>query len=1151
MRNQFGYFSNHSVSDSQLLKQQPYLPITHLATQKPLFSLYVSLLVLLLIFMPFAQAGGEGQSAPAKRSFDMRNLSFMRISLEQGLSQAGVNAIAQDQQGFIWFGTQEGLNQYDGHKMQVYEYNHKDPNSLSSDWIWSLLVDQQGVLWAGTDTGGLNRFNPEQHTFTRFQNNPQDPHSLSHDRVRVVYQDWEGTHWIGTDGGGLNRFDPKTGQFVRYQHDSKDPHSIPSDSVLSILEDRSGNLWVGTKGGGLAKMDRHSSEFTSFQHDPASPLSLSDNEVRSIFEDKNGQLWVGTYEAGLNQFNPGTGDFTRFQHAADNAHSLSSNRVRNIFQDKDGTLWIATDAGLNQWLPDTQDFNHYNNIPTDPSSLSDDRLTTMFQDRGGVLWIGSFNGVNKWNYVSDAFAYYQRYGSELRLSNDIVTSAVESANKELWVGTYGGGLNRLNRTTGKVKYYRHDAADPNSLNDDRVMSVVEGPDQSIWVGTRKGGLSRLDLKTDKFTHYKNDINNQSSLSADGVTSILAEENGVIWGGTYGGGLNLGNMRTGQFKRFRHDPNDSSTLSSDRVLAIYRDHFGVLWIGTEDGGLNRFVEETQSFVRYQFNPDDPNSLSNNAAWDILEGNDDSLWIGTGGGGLNRWSAADRNAGRAVFKHYQKTDGLNSDTVQGILEDDAGFLWLSSNRGLQRFDPDTGKVRDYNRSTGLKGNEFNTAARFKSDSGRMYFGGPNGLLAFYPNEIKSNQHEPDIFLSANTRLGPLDLMTKGLPGENSLELGFREDLITFEFAGLDYTAPESNLYRYKLEGFDTDWTGPVSFNRTTYTNLPAGSYTFRVMASNNDGVWNEQGLTQHLQVIPPPWQTGWAYLLYACIAIGSVVFYLRAQARKLSMEVQQRIKLEQLVALRTQEISERNDELQELNQQFRSASVTDTLTGLNNRRYMDEFIESEVALANRQAKKLNASDELAVQRFSEGLSFMMIDLDGFKAINDTYGHHAGDRVLIQVRDILQNCCRKTDTIIRWGGDEFLIVSRNAESESVEALAERIRSRLADNLYQLGAGNVGRLSGSIGFALYPFSLRQPDLISWEQVMAIADRGAYVVKENGRNAWVGIYGDNNTTTDDISRIKSELNLVIEEGKLSITSSIAKELKISGRKAETPRVQF
>ena len=389
--------------------------------------------------------------------------------------------------------------------------------------------------------------------------------------------------------------------------------------------------------------------------------------------------------------------------------------------------------------------------------------------------------------------------------------------------------------------------------------------------------------------------------------------------------------------------------------------------------------------------------------------------------------------------------------------------------------------------------------------------------------------------------------------SLEQGLPQssgNAIVQDHQGYTWFGIQEGLNRYdgyKIEVFEhdhkdpasltNDWTTPATFKRTTYTNLPAGTYSFKVMVSNNDGIWNEHGKAITLQVIPPPRKTGWAYGLYTLIAICLVVTYQIAQTKKLRLEEQ--------VQQRTQEISKHNEQLQDLNKQLKDASITDPLTGLKNRRYMDEFIEAEVAQENRLSKGINESGEkTTIQDIASTLSFMMLDLDGFKAINDTYGHHAGDQALIQVSDILQQCCRQSDTIIRWGGDEFLIVSRNTSANTVETLADRIRTRLAAHLYQLGDGNIVRLSSSIGFALYPFSLQDPNLIPWEQVVNIADRGAYVVKENGRNAWVGLYGTQSTTVVELTRIKHELGDLVEKDILQLNTSITGDLNLAYQKA-------
>ncbi len=1074
-----------------------------------------------------------------------RNLLFSRLTPENGLSQAAVSQIVQDRHGFIWIGTQEGLNRYDGKSFKIYEHDAEDPSSISNDWIKTLLVDQRGDLWVGTENGGLNRYRHDIDNFQSFRHNPNDNYSLSSDRIRVVYQDKQGIFWIGTDGGGLDRFDPDQGVFEHFRHDSANAQSLPSNVILSIFEDRAGNLWIGTNGGGLVMMDRETNQFTTYQHDPKQADSISGNKISVIYEDRDGRLWVGSYGAGLNLFDATTKTFKHFKFDANNPNSLSHNRVHSILQDRDGTLWIGTDHGLNEWREQHQSFVRYRHNPTDLASLSDNRVVSIFQDHGGVLWVGTYYGVNKWNYVSDTFSYFQQFGSHIKLSSNIVTSIAESADNILWVGTYGAGLNQISTKNGTVKYYIHNKSNQNSLNDNRVMALSIDQKKSVWIGTRNSGLNKLEPTTGKFSHFLHDPNNTNSLSSNSITTLLAEANGLLWIGTHGGGLNRLDTSNNQFTVFRHNPDDTTSISSDRVMAIYRDRNGMLWIGTEDGGINRFDESQQAFIRYQHNPDDPESLSSNVAWAILEGTDGSLWVGTGGGGLNRWLPENRKQGIASFKKYHKTDGLISDSIQSILEDNVGQLWLSSNRGLIRLDPDSGETRNFSRNNGLKNNDFNFAARLKDRTGKMFFGSTAGVVSFRPEHIRTNRHKPEVVLTAQTRNGPFSTTYSAVPLDQILELDYLNDLVTFEFTGMDFAAPEKNRYQYKLDGFDKEWTQPAKFTRTTYTSLPPGKYTFRVKASNNDGIWNEYGVAMKLQVLPPPWLSPWAYVIYTLIIGGAILAYLRIQARKLERETEQRIQLEVQVEERTKEIRESKEQLEQLNKKLEESSFTDSLTGLKNRRFLHNIIDSEVEQVNRRVEDIKQSgntESIALDIYP-ALSIMMIDLDGFKAINDTYGHHAGDLALIQVRDILQSCCRKSDTIIRWGGDEFLIMGRNTTARAAEKLAERIRIGLAEHQYQLDNGHVGKLSGSIGFALYPFLPHKPKAISWEQVAGIADRAAYVSKQNGRNAWVGIYGNKNTPEDVSEQIKHHLDVVYNNGQVNIKTSIEGELVFEDNK--------
>ena len=1091
--------------------------------------LFTGLLLAWALVASSVQADGAAALKPRTALFD-------HLSVENGLSQSVVHDLAQDVQGYIWIGTQEGLNRWDGTDLRLYEHVYDDPSTLSDNYIWSILVAADGTLWLGTDAGGLNRYNRQDDSFTHFRHDKDNSGSLGSDSVRVVYQDRLGTIWVGTDGGGLNRL-KDNGNFERFEHDPDDTSSLPSDSVLAILEDRDGQLWVGTAKGGLARLDRDSGQFERFVNNPDDPASLSDNSVRSIYEDRDGRLWIGTYEGGLNLFDAGSGSFQRFMHNPTDDRSLSHNRVRTIYQDYNGALWVGTDNGLNEWRPAAGGFAHYRGNESDDASLSDNRITTVLQDRGGVLWVGTYGGANSWNYLSDAFTYFQTEGTALHLSSNIVTSVDESRDGEIWVATYGGGLNRINESAGESRHYTTGNSD---LPDNRVLVVHTDPLGQVWMGTRGGGLSVLDPNTDTFTHFLRNAEDSRSISSNAVTSILAERSGIVWVGTYDGGLNRFDTATGNFTHFRHSEADPTSISSDRVLEVFRDRQGTLWVGTENSGLNAMNADGEGFQHFRENKTNADSLSSDSAWLVTETGDGSLWVGTNGGGLNRWSAEDRRENRVRFEKIRRSDGLLSDSVQGMIEDSDGRLWISSNRGLVQFNPDSGRMRYFSRSNGLRGNEFNYRAARRTRSSRLLFGGSDGLLAFYPNHITMNRHAPDIALTAFDRDGPLTTRFSTAEGGEAIKLDYNNDLVTFSFSGLDYSAPERNRYRYMLEGFDQAWSEPVEYDRATYTNLPAGSYTFKVQASNNDGVWNERGAAIDLVVVPPPWATAWAYGSYALAVLATIFIFTRVNAMKLARAARKREELEKIVAERTRELAERNEELLSLNDQLKESSLTDTLTGLRNRRFLEEFIATEVAHARRQAGEMADANNGEALDIAPALSFMMVDLDGFKAINDAHGHAAGDAALLQVRDVLQECCRKSDTIIRWGGDEFLIVSRNTSNRAAEKLAERIRTGLAERNYHLGNNEVGRLTGSIGFAVYPFSPLKPDMVSWEQVANIADQCTYIAKENGRNAWVGIYGTRDTNLNDVERIPTDLEGLLGERKVGIRTSVYGKLRLT-----------
>jgi signal transduction histidine kinase/ligand-binding sensor domain-containing protein/CheY-like chemotaxis protein len=825
----------------------------------------------------FVIAAALLQAGAAGAIEEQRNFRFRHYSLEDGLSQVFITSIAQDTQGFIWVGTQEGLNRFDGYEFVAFSHDPEDPTSISHNLIKTILVDDRGHIWVGTDGGGLNRFDPASGAFRRYRHDPDNEASLSHDRVRVVHQDRFGKLWVGTDGGGLNRLDQETGAILHFRHDPADSSSLSDDRVFGIAEDRDGNLWIATDGGGLNRLHPPSGRFDRFRHDPEAPSSLPSDRVRTVFVDRDGVLWAGTNDQGLARRAPNGAGFRTFRHDPADPSSLSNDSVRALYQTPEGDLWVGTNDGLNLWQPERAGFKRYRQDTSDPYSLSHSSVKSILQDSGGVLWVGTFTGLNKSNHATASFAHYRRLGERPnQLRDNFVNSFAEDPGGRIWVGTQEG-LDLFDPATGLFQTFESLNVDALPLSDDRIMALQVDRGGNLWVGTMSGGLNRFDEEGGTVTHFHHRDGDPTSLSANGVTSLLEDSRNRLWVGTYRGGLNLLDRERGRFSQFRHDPEDPTSPSSDRVLTLFEDRRGALWVGTHGGGLNRMDPATGQWAHYRNDPDDPSSLSSDFVFAIAEDARGNLWVGTQGSGLNLWAAADRIAGRPRFTRYTKQDGLLSETIYALQLDSKQRLWISTNRGLSNLDPQTGHFKHYNSSHGLQSDEFNHAASLRTRSGRLYFGGINGFNAFRANRIGTNLSKPPVVLTALYKFNkPVDMGPLHLLGE--IELTHRDYVIAFEFAALDYAAPDLNRYQYKLEGLDKDWVDNGTRRRATYTNLAPGDYTFRVRGSNNDLVWSDQGVALRLHSLPPPWRSGWAYALYILLLGAAVAANTHSQMRK---------------------------------------------------------------------------------------------------------------------------------------------------------------------------------------------------------------------------------------------------------------------------------
>ncbi len=812
-------------------------------------------------------------------------LHFTHIASEQGISNSTIESIFQDSLGFVWFGTRDGLNRYDGNEIQVYQNDPADSNSLSDNYIRCIYEDHHHHLWVGT-INGLNRFNREKNNFTRFKHRDHDPSSMSLNYVTSIIEGGKDHLWIGTLGGGLNLFDEKNESFKQYAilpsaASGINQNKTNSDNrVNALYTDRLGNLWVATQSC-LNLFNTKDSSLIPYRNDQTI-TNPSGNTITCIQEERSGNLWLGTEDDGVFLFDPVQKTFTRFAHSDKNPSTLGNNMIKSLLVDKKGRLWVGCiNGGLNLFDPGKNIFFNYQNEPGNSSSLSQRTISALWEDHQGNLWIGTHRGgVNVFSQAMEKFNLYRQEPANSSLSYNDVRAFCEDNGGNIWIGTDGGGLDLFSRDKHIFQHYRNDPFNEKSLGSDAVLDIMRDREGRIWVSTWGGGLNLLDKSTGRFIRYQNNPKDSNTISSNFVQKTFEDYEGNIWVATYYGGLNIFNPKKGIFSRVK-DPSGKSSISGKNMVSIMEDMDGHIWIGTDDGGLNCYDQTTRHFTHYFNNEEKMPDLRV-----LFNDSKNRLWVGQKG--LFLFDPVRNN-----FRIYTVKAGLSGEFIKGITEDGQGNLWIATSNGLTRYNPETNVFKKFNTGDGLQGLEYEANACLKTRDGEMYFGGINGFNTFYPGNIKTNTFIPPVYITGfqifNQKINlsdPGSPLTKDITLTKEISLSYKQSSFSFNFAALNFTIPENNEYAYKLEGQDKDWNFVGKEKKSSYTNLDPGTYTFRVRASNNDGVWNEEGAAIKIIIRPPFWKTVWFTFLLVAAALAALYLLYKFKTRLKLKELEER-------------------------------------------------------------------------------------------------------------------------------------------------------------------------------------------------------------------------------------------------------------------------
>lgn len=805
-----------------------------------------------------------------------QNYKFKHLGLRDGLSQVTVNTIFQDSQGYMWFGTQDGLNLYDAYTFKHFRSDPNNINSLSHNWIWDIFEDSHHNIWVAT-WSGLNKISPDKSVITRYYPDPVKPGTMRGERPVSIKESQNGMIWIATWGGGLNLYNPKKDSFLCFSNTLIEGQDLPGDYIRNIHLDENQTLWVGSWAGLWKVVDADSGKFKFSYIDILPGRDKKEIKITDICHSPGGKIWVGTLGLGVFELSDEGKIIRNLRSDYNMGNGLKSNQISSITADESGKIWIGTvSRGICLYNPNNKHFTHITHDPENPESIAADDINSIYIDKSGLIWCGT-NGLsifnpsqNKFNSNSDLIPI----GTNIQNINNISALFQDYSNR-IWLGTSGNGLYCLNysKDYNKNEWLENTLESLNKLN---VSSIVSDEDDNIWIGTRANGLLKLSLKDQILSNILEYPDNQEIQGLNYINGLAFIPPNKLYIATYEMGLISYNTQTKTYQRFAAQPGDPGSFPANYLLRIFKDKTDKLWICSWGAGIIHFNPENNSWRSYSNIPNDPTSLADNIPQTFCESynnNQRKIWIGTRKGlSLLDLSVEDNRN----FTNYFPSDGLSGVIINSILEDDSGKLWLSSNSGISRFSPDSMNFLNFEEQDGLQGNEFNAGAGIHLNDGRLMFGGVNGFNVFYPDSIEPSNFSPDIVISS---FKIFDKEFNINPQNPKAKLSYKENFLSFNFASLDYTQPLQNQYKYQMTGVDKDWVFSDKRRYTSYTNLDPGNYTFKVMGTNSDGLWSNKIAEFAIEITPPYWHTWWFRILLVLLVIGLVYLFMTYRINKI--------------------------------------------------------------------------------------------------------------------------------------------------------------------------------------------------------------------------------------------------------------------------------